>query len=355
MKYAVLTTKHHDGFALWQTKYTDYSVKSSPWKDGKGDVVREFCDACHNNGIACGLYYSLAQWDSGSGITSDDSDYENYVAGQLSELLSDYGKIDYLWLDGAFSKNGTYDVTRMTSLVRSLQPDMAVFGIFGRDTIGVGNEDGYVDARNSYVKNISENGKEIACFACPEGDCRIRDTWFYDDNEPSLKSLEELMGMYETTVGRGANFLLNIAPDEKGQLCACDTKRLHELAGEIRNRYFKPLPFSEAFTEPDGRLCISYPEDVYAHMITDTVNLPLVRRVLIEEDVTEGEGVKAWRLYAAIPSKYPYAGWEFCVCEGHGIGHKRICSFPAMRTPRFRLEIVSHDGEYKIKSIKAFE
>ena len=119
--------------------------------------------------------------------------------------------------------------------------------------------------------------------------------------------------MYESTVGRGANFLLNIGPDERGLLAPEDVTRLHELAAEIRRRYFIPLPF-EAIVMKDGKYEISYSKETYG-MISDTVNLPLVRRVVIEEDITEGESVKQWRLIATIPSKYPYTDWEVCLCE----------------------------------------
>jgi len=224
---------------------------------------------------------------------------------------------------------------------------------YGVQLIGVGNEDGYVNIDNSYVKTIHRGGKDKTLFLCAEGDCRMRDSWFYDLNPQSIKSTEELIGMYETTVGRGANFLLNIGPDERGLLPEADVARLNELAAEIRKRYFMPLPFEPVRKNENGKYEIAYSEETY-RMISDTVNLPLVRRVVIEEDITDGEAVKQWRLIATIPSKYPYSNWEVSICEGHGIGHKHICVIPAMRCPRFRLEVLDSDGEYKIKSIKAF-
>lgn len=352
-RYAVFTTKHHDGFALWPSAYTDYSVKSSAWRDGKGDVVKEFTDSCHRAGLGCGLYYSPAQW-GGDVDFSDEKAYDEYFIGQITELLDGrYGKIDYLWLDGAFSGDHKYDVDRIVGIIRSLQPDILIFGLDFPDVFGVGNEDGYVDTRNFYTKTLKRGDKEKTLFMAAEGDCRLRDSWFYDDNECSVKSVEELIGMYECTVGRGANFLLNIGPDDRGLLADADVKRLHELAAEIRRRYFVPLPFEPVKQNDDGRYEIAYSKEKYAE-ISDTVNLPLVRRVVIEEDITDGEAVKQWRLIATIPSKYPYSNWEVSICEGHGIGHKHICVIPAMRCPRFRLEVLDSDGEYKIKSIKAF-
>lgn len=354
-KYAVLTTKHHDGFALWQSAYTDYSVKASPWKDGKGDVVREFTDACHRNGIGCGLYYSAAQWRGGADF-SDAEHYDDYVVGQISELLGNYGKIDYLWFDACFSDKHKYNGAKITAKIRELQPDILVFGMFDPDVYGVGNEDGYPDMRQMYVKTIKRDGKTETRFLVTEGDARIRDSWFYDLNGYSVKSPEELFGMYEMTVGRGSSFLLNLGPDTHGLLCEDDLNALHTLSDNIKRRYSRPLPFSGIYKEADGRLAISYPEEYYKRHISDTVNLPLVRRVVIKEDIKKGESVKGWRLYATIPSKYPYSDWgEFCLCEGRGIGHKHICMFPAMRAPRFRLEITDSDGEYSISGMEAFE
>lgn len=352
-RYAILTTKHHDGFALWPSAYTKYSVASSGWRGGKGDVVREFTDACRRAGLGCGLYYSPAQW-GGEINFSDEKAYDEYFIGQMTELLDGrYGTIDYLWLDGAFSGEHRYDTDRIVGVIRKLQPDILIFGLDDPDVYGVGNEDGYVDTRNFYTKTICRFGKEKTSFLAAEGDCRLRDSWFYDLNPQSIKSVDELIGMYESTVGRGANFLLNIGPNEKGLLAEEDVARLHELAAEIRKRYLIPLPFDPVTINKDGKYEISYSKETYG-MISDTVNLPLVRRVVIEEDISEGESVKEWRLIATIPSKYPYIDWEVCLCEGHGIGHKHICTLPAIRAPRFKLEILDHDGDYKIKSMKAF-
>ena len=242
-RYAILTTKHHDGFALWPSAYTKYSVAGSGWRGGKGDVVREFTDACRRAGLGCGLYYSPAQW-GGEINFSDEKAYDEYFIGQMTELLDGrYGTIDYLWLDGAFSGEHRYDTDRIGGIIRKLQPDILIFGLDDPDVYGVGNEDGYVDTRNFYTKTICRFGKEKTSFLAAEGDCRLRDSWFYDLNPQSIKSVDELIGMYESTVGRGANFLLNIGPNEKGLLAEEDVARLHELAAEIRKRYLIPLPF----------------------------------------------------------------------------------------------------------------
>lgn len=125
-KYAILVCKHHDGFANWPSKYTDYSVRNTPYKGGHGDVVKEFVDACRKYGLSVGLYYSPAQ----EGYKEmADSAYDEYFINQISELLTNYGKIDYLWFDGCGSENHQYDVKRIVGVIRSLQPEILLFNL----------------------------------------------------------------------------------------------------------------------------------------------------------------------------------------------------------------------------------
>ena len=233
-KYAVLVCKHHDGFANWPTKYSDYSVKASPWKNGEGDVVAEYVAACRKYGVKVGLYYSPAQW-GGKVSFENDREYDDYFIGQIGELLSNYGKIDYLWFDGCGSENHEYDRARIVSEIRRMQPEILVFEMWDPDTRWVGNEDGYADMPNtSNVRRLdfSMNATrplDLAGvrFLPAECDCMMRNTWFdCEENEDKIKSVEELMGMYEMSVGRGANLLLNIGPDSRGMLPEKDAARL---------------------------------------------------------------------------------------------------------------------------------
>lgn len=139
-KYLVLTAKHHDGFCLWPTKTTDYSVKSSPWKNGQGDVVREVADACREEGLKFGLY--LSPWDRHEPCYPDKEAYDDFYAEQLTELLTGYGPLVEVWFDGAGSQGREYDWPRIIGLVDQYQPEAMVFNM-GRPTIRwVGNEDG---------------------------------------------------------------------------------------------------------------------------------------------------------------------------------------------------------------------
>ena len=126
-KYAILTTKHHDGFALWPSAYSRYSVAQTPWKDGKGDVVKEFTDACRKYGLKVGLYYSPAQWGSHAIKFAEGKEYDDYFINQISEILGNYGKIDYLWFDGCGSEGHEYDRERILAAIYGLQPDILTF------------------------------------------------------------------------------------------------------------------------------------------------------------------------------------------------------------------------------------
>ncbi|MBR5009551.1 MAG: alpha-L-fucosidase, partial [Clostridia bacterium] len=157
-KYAIMTAKHHDGFALWPTKLSPYSVAASPWKNGRGDVVKEFTDACRAEEIKCGLYYSPAQWGSHAVEFKDGREYDDYFIGQISELLSNYGKIDYIWFDGCGSNSHTYDQKRIVGEIRRLQPGILIFDMWDPDTRWVGNEDGYAPSPNLYEKEMNVLG-----------------------------------------------------------------------------------------------------------------------------------------------------------------------------------------------------
>lgn len=339
-QFAVMTTKHHDGFAMWQSAYSSYSVAQSPWMNGKGDAVALFTKACRENGIACGLYYSPCEWGNRIDF-SDKNDADRYFYGQLGELLDGrYGKIDYLWFDGGFPKG--YDASGIIGYVRKLQPDILVMG---HDVCGIGNEDCYVPYDMTNDKNCT--------FVCLEGDLRLRDSWFWEDNEYTLKSVEELVGMYETGVGRGASMLLNLAPAPSGHLEKIDEDRLFEFRAAIESLTSSPCGM-DVLTRDGNTYTLCYSKDKYLGEIIDTMYLPRVKRIVLKEDLLSGAMTKGWKLYATIPSKYPYADWNFLLCEGHGIGRKRIISVPNIRCPRFRLEITEAEGTPQILTFDAF-
>lgn len=335
-KYAVMVTKHHDGFALWPSAYTEYSVKNSPWKDGKGDVVREFVDACRKYGIKVGMYYNPSQW----GMEEQDNDaYNRYVIDQTTELLSNYGKIDYIWFDGAGSEGHQYDVPRLVRTIRTLQPEIMIFNMWDPDTRWIGNEAGIAPMNNCNVVdalhisiNTDEQEKQVTQFLPGECDCQLSGTgwnWFWSEENNRLKSLDELMGMYDYSVGRGANILLNVSPDRTGRIHPEHCARLMEFGEKIRRLYEAPLADNS---------CVEYTaEGEY------TVTLPhsaLVNTVILQEEYA-GEWIRSFSV-GLCPQ---YGHTFYTVYRGETVGHKRICRFPALYCDKVRIQTDEKGGK----------
>lgn len=342
-KYAILVCKHHDGFANWPSKYTDYSVKNTPWKDGKGDVVREFTDACRRYGLKVGLYYSPAQFGSRE---MNSTEYDDYFINQISELLTDYGKVDYLWFDGCGSEGHEYDTKRIVGEIRRLQPEILLFNMWDPDTRWVGNECGLAQMPNVNVVNElafsvmtdTKDALDQDVFLPVECDFRIRDHWFYSENDSaSLKSTDELMGNYLYSVGRGANMLLNIAPDRNGRLPQKDAQRFIDFGKRIQAKYGSPLEEIKKPTVTDGKIVIELEEPA------------LIDSVLLTEDITNCEKARCVKVYAT-PL---WCGDPIHIANAQSIGHKLILSFPPVRTGKVVIEVSGDDG-MDITSVSVF-
>ncbi|PTY08373.1 glycoside hydrolase family 29 [Opitutaceae bacterium EW11] len=236
----VLTAKHHDGFCLWPSKYTEHSIAHSPYKGGKGDIVREISDACRRHGLKFGVY--LSPWDRNRADYGQPS-YIAYYRNQLRELLTNYGPIFEVWFDGAnggdgyyggarekrtIDKTTYYDWQNTWSIVRELQPQAVMFSDAGPDARWVGNENGVagdpcwatINASDFFPGQAErlENGDRFGAQWLPaEVDVSIRPGWFYHASEDAkVKTPAELYSIYLTSVGRGANLILNLAPDRRG-------------------------------------------------------------------------------------------------------------------------------------------
>lgn len=346
-KYAVMTAKHHDGFALWPSKYTDYCVKNSKWKNGKGDAVAEYVAACRKYGFKVGIYYSPAQW-GGSINYKDEKEYDDYFINQIGELLTNYGEIDYLWFDGCGSENHKYDEVRIIKEIRSMQPDIMIFGMWDPDTRWVGNEDGYAESPNfSVVRDIdfsmmTEEKKSLRnnMFLPAECDFKMRGTWFDCElNADTIKEVDELVGIYEYSVGRGANFLLNIGPSRDGSLPPLDTIVLKKFGDEIKRRYGKPIGSFAPPVIENGKYVIK------------SCKNELVNRIIIKEDLTKGESVKSFKVYAHLPH---YTNKMILVYTGTTVGHKAICAIPTMNTAKIVVEITDSIGDYTLSDVSAY-
>ena len=340
-RYAVLVCKHHDGFANWPSQYTDYSVAGTPWKDGKGDVVREYVDACRAFGIKVGLYYSPAEFGSQD---KNAQEYDDYFINQITELLTGYGRIDYLWFDGNGSKDHKYDAVRITSEIRRLQPEILLFNMWDADTRWCGNEAGFAHAPNPYIVNASDVHTYLDApidpvtprFLPVECDFRMRlGNWFYSDHdEDTVKSVQELMGIYDYSVGRGANFLINIGPNRDGLLPEKDAARLIEFGDALRSRFANPVPAT--FAQEEGGYTLQWDEPV------------LIDTIVLQETLSAQQATQAFHIEC-----FPYMhGDPIVVHYGKTIGHKYICRIPPFYTVKVR--IVAEAGVMDLKSAQVF-
>ena len=286
-------------------------------------------------------------------------EYDDYFINQISEILTGYGKIDYLWFDGCGSEGHEYDKKRIVAEIFRLQPDILTF-CDPEWTPGVrwiGNEDGYASLNNPLVvssTDFSELAKEeqvlgAAKFLPSECDCKIRSTWFYDDNEDTLKSREELFGMYEMSVGHGSNFLLNIGPDDRGLLPEADRKRLAEL-GEMISAYKTPVDYPNFEQTGENEYSISVPEEQKQEWKV-TPSVGVANRMALMEDISDGQRITSFRLYAYLPA---YQHKKILIYEGRTVGHKLICPFGAIRASKYVLEITGADGAVKLRDMKAY-
>ena len=344
-RYLVLTAKHHDGFANWPSKHTDYSVAASPWKDGKGDVMREFVDTCRRHGMAVGLYYSPA--DATMKSCTDSDAYNDYFFGQVSELVTGYGPLDILWFDGCGSTGVTYDWDRIVAEIRRNQDDILLFNMGDPDYRWVGNEAGIAPSpcwntveRVPIVVDTDDDadvGKGQPTWLPAECDCRLRlQNWFYsDEDEDTVKSVEELMGLYYYSVGRGCNLLINIGPDRRGLLPDKDTARLLEFGREIQRRLGRPIATLQDFQEEDPGSWAYAPSERF-----------LMDHVVIQEDVGAGEHVQRFAVELQMGKDW------IPVYEGRSVGHKAICMFPLVTARKMRVRVAEADGAVKLRSLE---
>lgn len=232
---AIITAKHHDGFCLWPSKYTEHSVKNSPYKNGKGDIIREFTDACHEFNMKVGVY--ISPWDRNS-VYWGSPEYSEFYAKQLEEILTQYGKIDEIWWDGAGSSEAKYDWGRWAYLIRKHQPDAVIFGSMGAtpyvEMRWVGTEAGFAGTTHYASINTDMVFKETVedmntgiiggdLYIPAEVDVSIRPGWFYHaDQDDKVKSSRILDRIWFRSVGNNAIMLLNFPPDTRGRLCPID-------------------------------------------------------------------------------------------------------------------------------------
>jgi alpha-L-fucosidase len=325
--HLILTAKHHDGFCLWPTTTTDYTVRSSPWRGGKGDVVAEAAEACQRAGIGFGVY--LSPWDRHEPTWANDhAAYDALYIQQLTELCTQYGELFEVWFDGAGSDQHPYDWDAIMAVVQRHQPQAMIFNMGSPTIRWVGNEDGLASDPCWYTvdatrKSIFDDGFDALCggerYLPPECDVAIRRHWFWHrDDEDTLKSLRHLEAIWYRSVGLGANLLLNVPPSDTGLFDATDRSRLIEFGTEIRNRFARPFP---ARLEQEGSLVTA----AFLEPVT-------IDHIVLEEAIEDGQRVT--RHSVSLPGKpEPFI-------EGvYTIGSQRMHAFPAITTDSVLIDI----------------
>ena len=355
-RYIVLVAKHHDGFCLWPTAQTDYGVKNSPWEGGKGDVVRRVSDAAHKLGLKFGVY--LSPWDRHEPRYKNSADYDDYYAYQLDELTSNYGELAEFWLDGAGSAGHVYNFPRIIETLRVKQPNTLVFADAALFEYGdirwAGNEDGTIPYENWNV--LDRHG--YLRWRPVEADTPLhKEHWFWHPNdEGTLKPVDQLMAIYEQTIGRGGQLMLGLAPDRRGLLPDADVKRLEEFGAAIRKRYSDnlmtarmPSVDSDAAFDSDPDTFWSAPSGSHHAMLEADFRKPVVfDRALTMEWLNDGQHIEQYQIDVWADEK-----WKTIV-EGHAIGHKKIDAFQPVTASRVRLHILSSSGQAHIREFQIF-
>lgn len=355
-KYVILVAKHHDGFCLWPSELTNYSVKNSPWKGGHGDLVREVAEAARKNGLKFGIY--LSPWDRHDRSYADPAVYDKYYLGQLDELSSSYGELVEFWMDGAGSAGHTYDFDRIVQQLRMWQPNTMVFADVAlykaADLRWVGNEDGRVPYENWNV--VDRTG--YLRWRPVEADTPLRKLhWFWHrKDEASLKSLAELIDDYNQSVGRGAQLMLGIAPDRDGRVPVEDVARLKEFGEAIRKLYRHNLVAGKSGTNGATEALDDDPDTFWSapvgsHSATIEVCFPqpvTFDRALTMEWLNEGQHVQKYAIEVM-----EHGTWKR-VAEGQAIGHKKIDIFSPVTAQRVRLNLLSTSAEAHIREFQLF-
>lgn len=322
--YVVLTAKHHDGFCLWPTATTDYSVRSSPYRGGHGDVVGELAEACQGAHLPLGLY--LSPWDRHEPCYADTVAYDRFYVRQLTELCTRYGPLFEIWFDGAGSEGRQYNWDAIMEVVDRYQRQAVVFNM-GRPTIRwVGNEEGLAGDPNFYavstesgepVSPLSGADSTLLAYRPPECDVPIRRHWFWQpDDLETLKSVEHLLGIYYRSVGYGANLLLNVPPNREGLIDAADRDRLLATAAELRSRFAAPI--ASSLKQEGNTATVDFGRPVsFDHLV-------------LSEDLRRGQRLDGYSVTTAEGSP---------VCAGRTVGHKKIDVFPAVTTARLTIAL----------------
>ncbi|MCC6695373.1 MAG: alpha-L-fucosidase [Candidatus Hydrogenedentes bacterium] len=365
-KHIILTAKHHNGFCLWPTDTTDYSVRSAPWKNGQGDVVAEFVAAARKHGISPGLYISAGDTHAGCKSTpeprgvrkiiGDPEAYFPVYMQQLTELLTHYGDLEIMWFDGAYNPfdpdvldatgtpvGGRYaDV--ITETVRRLQPNAAIMGGARSDVRWAGSEQGLAPYPLWNVIELGEGTENwlpesAEGWHIPESNVHTRKHWFWSpDSDSTLKTPEQMLDIYYGAIGGGANLLVNLTPDTRGLVPDAEVAMLRGLGDAVKARFTTPLAQvqGEGNWEEGQALRLTFDKPTH------------IENVVIEEDLRFGQRIKTYCVEAQLDGH-----WK-PVATGESIGRKRIHKLDSVTTQALRLRILDCVPLPHVRNFAAF-
>jgi alpha-L-fucosidase len=392
-KGVILTCKHHDGFCLWPSAYTEHSVKNSPFQNGNGDVVKEVAEACKRNGLKFGVY--LSPWDRNRADYGTPA-YIEYYRNQLKELFASYGPIFEMWFDGANGGDGYYGGANETrriegstyydwpatlDIVREMEPEVIFFSDAGPGVRWVGNERGVAGETNwntitpdtlfagkAGITDLLNKGHENGTAWIPaEVDVSIRPGWFYHAHEDSLvKSAEKLFDIYLTSVGRGSTLLLNIPPDQRGLIHENDLNSLQGFKELLEKELGTDLAKNANATSTAYRgndetygpsKTIDDDEETYwatdDETTTGSFEIELsetttIKYVELMEYIQLGQRVKSFTIEARIGDKWSTIG------NGTTVGFKRVLKVEPIETNKIRVTIADSKACPLISSVRIY-
>lgn len=391
MKMVIITVKHHDGFVLWQSRYTKHGIMSTPYKNGEGDILRELAESCKKYGLKLGVYLSPADlyqieskeglygnlseytertiprpvdgrpFDNKTTFTFKVDDYNEYILNQLFELLTEYGPIDEVWFDGAHPKrkgNQQYNYMAWKELIQKLAPKAVIFG--RQDIRWCGNEAGKTRDTEWNIIPYKEDPNKMNRFADltdaslgqrkdlydgkylhyqqAETNTSIRAGWFYrDDVYQKVRSADDVFDIYERSVGGNSTFLLNIPPNREGKFSPEDVSVLKEVGSRIRNTYDFNL-----FESASGSKSVLDGNTETFELLNESkeivISLPeavTINRFVIQEAIaTHSERVEKHAVDAWIDG-----AWKE-IANASNIGYKRILRFPEVTSEKFRFRVL---------------
>lgn len=392
MKGIILTAKHHDGFCLWPSKYNEHNLTKSPWKEGKGDVVKEVSEACKEYGLKFGVY--LSPWDRNHAEYGHEG-YITYFRNQLEELLTNYGEVFEMWFDGANGGSGYYGGTNETrkintleyynwdetyKLIREISPETLVWGIGPAEARWIGNERGFANPTNwamlrqkddltgkVEIKEYMSGHIDGEKWVPGEADVSIRPGWFYHESEDDrVRSLEDLVDIYYSSVGRNANLLLNLPIDKRGLVHENDEARLKELVAVLKSDFKEDILKKceviatnvrgedsdyEAENVNDGKRQTYWATDDNVKVASLTFEFGAkkhINRLLLQEYIALGQRVKQFTVDAKVDGNWVEIANETT------IGYKRILRFKVVQATALRVNIIDSRACPLISNIEAY-